>query len=182
MPPPTRKLDLCPRLPDAWNLSPRASIGSGFGTLVALPERRGIEPRFNRQENAMSDIERVEVIDYRALGKKIITWSKNARARPKDLREFEQQLKGVVKFPLPKWVKGLQFVQGNLEVLLIRLPPAELMEDTLKTARSSEPYPLPKKLEDFYMSLGTRGLPKSQSDKLAMLEVRTADYTIQCCA
>jgi|SoiMetStandDraft_2_1073263.scaffolds.fasta_scaffold144905_2 hypothetical protein len=130
----------------------------------------------------MSDIERVDVINYRALGKKIITWSKNAGSRPKDLKEFEQQLKGIVKFPLPKWVKGLQFVQGNLEVLLIRLPPVELMEDTLKIAKSKEAYPLPKKLEDFYTSLGKRGLPKSAPDKLAMLEIRTADYTIQCCA
>ena len=71
----------------------------------------------------MTDIERVEVIDYRALGRKIIRWSKNANSRPKDLVEFEKQLKGIVKFPLPSWVKGLQFVQGNLEVLLIRLPP-----------------------------------------------------------
>jgi hypothetical protein len=130
----------------------------------------------------MADIDRVEVINYRALGKKIIRWSKDARSRPKDLVEFERQLKGIVKFPLPKWIKGLQFVQGNLEVLLIRLPPAELMQDTLKDALSKEPYPLPKNLGDFYLSLSAKGLPKSRAQKLAMLEVRTADYTIQCCA
>jgi hypothetical protein len=128
----------------------------------------------------MPGIERVEVINYRALGKKIIKWSKDARSRPKDLAEFEKQLKGVVKFPLPKWIKGLQFVQGNLEVLLIRLPPAELMEDTLNTTLSNEPYPLPKELEAFYLKLDA--LPRSKPQKLAMLEVRTADYTIQCCA
>jgi hypothetical protein len=130
----------------------------------------------------MAEIGRVEVINYRALGKKIIKWSKDARSRPKDLVEFEKQLKGIVKFPLPEWVKGLQFVQGNLEVLLIRLPPAELMQDTLQDALSKGPYPLPKNLEDFYLSLAKKGLPTSTAQKMAMLEVRTADYTIQCCA
>jgi hypothetical protein len=130
----------------------------------------------------MTDIERVEVIDYRALGRKIIGWSKNARLRPKDLVEFEKQLKGIVKFPLPSWVKGLQFVQGNLEVLLIRLPPVALMEDTLRATLAKEPYPLPKDLENFYLSLGKSGLPKSKLAKMAMLELRVADYTIQCCA
>ena len=130
----------------------------------------------------MTDIERVEVIDYRALGKKIIGWAKDASSRPNDLKEFEKQLKGIVKFPLPGWIKGLHFVQGNLEVLLIRLPPAELMEDTLKSARSKEPYPLPKELENFYTAFGKQGLPKTKAAKQAMLEIRTADYTIQCCA
>jgi hypothetical protein len=130
----------------------------------------------------MTDIERVDVIDYRALGRKIIRWAKNAGSRPKDLVEFEKQLKGIVKFPLPSWVKGLQFVQGNLEVLLIRLPPVALMEDTLSTTLSKEPYPLPKQLEEFYLSLSKGGLPKSKIGKLAMLELRVADYTIQCCA
>src|SRR6266536_2526164 len=120
----------------------------------------------------MTDIERVEVIDYRALGRKIIRWSKNANSRPKDLVEFEKQLKGIVKFPLPSWVKGLQFVQGNLEVLLIRLPPVALMEDTSRSTLSKEPYPLPKQLVDFYRSFAKDGLPKSRLAKLAMLEVR----------
>ena len=49
----------------------------------------------------MTDIERVDIIDYRALGRKIIGWSKNARSRPKDLVEFEKQLKQVVFTWLP---------------------------------------------------------------------------------
>lgn len=130
----------------------------------------------------MPKIDRVEVLDYSALGKMIIKWTKNVNSRPKDLSEFEKQLKGIVKFPLPKWIKGLQFVQGSRDVLLIRLPPVELMEDTRASVAGDEPYPLPKSLEEFYLSLADKGLPQTKSAKRAMLHTRVADYTIQCCA
>ena len=130
----------------------------------------------------MPKIDRVEVLDYRALGRMIIKWTKNAKSRPKDLSEFERQLKNIVKFPLPRWIKGLQFVQGGREILLIRLPPVELMEDTQAAVAGNEPYPLPKSLEKFYLSLADNGLPQTKTAKRAMLEARVADYTIQCCA
>jgi hypothetical protein len=119
-------------------------------------------------------IPRVNVLDYNALGKKFIEWSLDADARPKDLAELEVQLTGIVAFPLPDYIKSLLIIQGGKDVLLLRLPPAELIQDTLdETSTGGGAYPLP----GFYREK----FEGSPVDNKTFFEFRVGDYTIAHC-
>ncbi len=120
-------------------------------------------------------VQRIKVLDYRELGKKFIAWAKDADSRPKTLAEFVQQTQGVVD-KLPSYIKALQFVQGDKEVLLVRLPPAELIEDSEESFKSGKgAYELPS----FYEEKLVQGL---HPDNRAFFEFRVGDYVIAHCA
>jgi hypothetical protein len=119
-------------------------------------------------------IQRIKVLDYQELGKKFITWSKDPDSRPKTLEEFVIQTAGIVD-TLPGYIKALQFVQADKEVLLVRLPPAELVADTEASNKDpNAPYPLPT----FYEERLKGGVDPG---KQAFFERRVGDYTIAHC-
>lgn len=119
-------------------------------------------------------IQRIKVLDYRELGKKFIQWAKDADSRPRTLEEFKAQTHGIVD-DLPSYLKALMIVQGDKEVLLLRLPPAELVADTEQTMAIGGPlYPLPA----FYEERLVQGL---HPDNLAFFQYRVGDYTIAHC-
>lgn len=120
-------------------------------------------------------IQRIKVLDYRELGKKFIQWAKDADSRPRTLEEFKAQTQGIVD-ELPSYLKALMIVQGDKEVLLLRLPPAELVADTEQTMGSgrSGAYPLPS----FYEEKLVQGL---HPDNMAFFQYRVGDYTIAHC-
>lgn len=120
-------------------------------------------------------IPRMNILDYQALGRLIIKWATDPASRPGTLPDFLEATHGIIEQPLPDSIKGLQFVQSNMEVLLIRLPPAELVEDTLNNiARGSGRYPLP----DFYAEHILHGQHVNMKD---LFEFRVGDYTIAHC-
>ncbi len=119
-------------------------------------------------------IQRIKVLDYQELGKKFIAWSKDADSRPKTLEEFVTQTKGIID-PLPSYIKALQFVQGDKEVLLVRLPPAELVADTEASIKDPNAlYPLPSFYEERFAGGNDPG-------HQAFFERRVGDYTIAHC-
>lgn len=119
-------------------------------------------------------IQRIKVLDYRELGKKFIQWAKDADSRPRTLEEFKAQTQGIVD-ELPSYLKALMIVQGDKEVLLLRLPPAELVADTEQTMGSGgSTYPLPS----FYEEKLVQGL---HPDNTAFFQYRVGDYTIAHC-
>lgn len=121
------------------------------------------------------NIERIKVLDYRELGRKFIQWARDQSSRPKTLDEFVQQTEGIVD-TLPSYIQALVFVQSGKEVLFIRLPPAEMVEDTLQelTADPNEEYALPS----FYEERLTGG---GSTNNLEFFEKRVGDYTIAHC-
>jgi hypothetical protein len=120
-------------------------------------------------------IPRLNILLHRELGKKIIKWALEPESRPKTLPEFLRETQGIIEQPIPDWIKGLQFVQSNMEVLLIRLPPTELVQDTLdRIAAGTGKYPLP----DFYEEYLLHGQHQSQQE---LFEYRVGDYTIAHC-
>jgi len=119
-------------------------------------------------------IPRIDVLQYQQLGKKMIEWAINPDTRPKDLKEFEDQTAGMIG-PIPARIKGLQFVQSNLEILLIRLPPAEMVSESLdRTSSASGNYPFPPFYEEHFVA-------KMHQDQKALLEFRVGDYTMAQC-
>jgi hypothetical protein len=120
-------------------------------------------------------IPRLNILQHRELGKKMIKWSLQPETRPKTLTEFQAETAGIIEQPFPDWIKGLQFVQSNMEVLLIRLPPAVLVQDTLdKIATGTGKYPFP----EFYEEHLVHGKHPSQQE---IFEFRVGDYTLAHC-
>src|SRR5215467_10826391 len=93
-------------------------------------------------------VPRINVLNYQTLGQKMIQWAKDPNSRPRDLTEFEAQLAGILEFPLPSYIKSLLIVQNTKDLLLIRLPPAELVDDTLTSVAIGSSYPLPNFYDD----------------------------------
>lgn len=117
---------------------------------------------------------RINVLQHRELGKKMIQWALEPDTRPKTLEEFKAATFGIIEQPFPEWVKGLQFVQNNLDTLLIRLPAPEMVQASLdRTATATGRYPLPA----FYEEHIAQGL----STQREMLEARVGDYTMAQC-
>jgi hypothetical protein len=119
-------------------------------------------------------IPRINVLQHGELGKRMIEWALDPESRPKTLEEFKAQTNGIIEQPFPPWVKALQFVQSNLDTLLIRLPAPEMVQQSLdRTATATGKYPLP----DFYEEHIVHG----QHSQREMLEYRVGDYTMAQC-
>ena len=121
-------------------------------------------------------VPRINILNYQALGQKMIQWAKDPTTRPRDLIEFETQLAGILQFPLPSYIKSLLIVQNTKDLLLIRLPPAELVDDTLTSVAQGGLYPLPS----FYEDRLVRETADTKNNK-AFFEFRVGDYTLAHC-
>jgi hypothetical protein len=114
------------------------------------------------------------VTNYGKLGELMIRWATEPETRPENLPAFVRAVEGAIELPLPPWIKGLQFVQSNNEVLLIRLPPAEFIEDTLQSiGQGTGQYPFPEFYERFILN--------PPADKAEVFRFRVGDYTISHC-
>jgi hypothetical protein len=120
-------------------------------------------------------IPRVKVTNYGKLGELMIRWATEPETRPENLPAFVREVEGAIELPLPSWIKGLQFVQSNNEVLMIRLPPAEFVEDTLERIETGTgKYPFPDFYERFILNPGPH-------DQKEIFRFRVGDYTIAHC-
>lgn len=120
-------------------------------------------------------IERINVLQHRELGKKMIQWALEPDTRPKTLDEFKAQTAGIIEQPFPDWVKALQFVQNNMDTLLIRLPAPEMVQESMdRTASATGKYPLPSFYEEHLVN-------NQHPSQREMLEFRVGDYTMAQC-
>src|ERR1700730_18183414 len=116
-------------------------------------------------------IKRINVNDYKALGNLFIDWALGNVKPPTDLPGF---IKAVVDTeivaPLPDYIIDFKPpVQSTKEVLLLRLPPAELVQDTLDNL-GKQPYFFPP----FYDDRINGRLPNDRD----FFGFRVGDYTI----
>jgi hypothetical protein len=127
-----------------------------------------------QQKEVTMPIQRIEVIDDYALGQLFIDWARDPAKWPKDLDAFKQQTVNTgVLSELPEYIKALMIVQSGKEVLLLRLPPKELVEDTLNSIGNPSAY----ELRPFYKEFVCDGL--HTKDKF--FRFRVGDYTIAHC-
>ncbi|HEX8663193.1 MAG TPA: hypothetical protein VF744_04105, partial [Beijerinckiaceae bacterium] len=103
-------------------------------------------------------------------------WSLDPDTRPANLDEFVKQTTGILELPKAPddYIKALVFVQAGKEVLMIRLPPAELVQNTLDNLNTGGKYPMP----DFYEE---RLLNGQHQDNKEFFTFRVGDYTIAHC-
>jgi hypothetical protein len=121
-------------------------------------------------------IERIKVLNYQELGKKFIQWALDPASRPVDLDGFKAQTVGIVEQPLPDYITEFKLVQAaNKSQLLLRVPPAELVQDTLTEIAGPGDYRLPEFYEEKF-------LHGQHSPKREFFELRVGDYLIAHCS
>jgi len=122
-------------------------------------------------------IPRIEVEDYIEMGRLVAEWATDPDSRPADLAALKEQLAGVAV--LPERVRTVEFVQGTLDHLVIRLPVKELVEDTLE--RMLDPVGSPScQVPQFYADHCRPGFGPVMSP-LDTLLARVGDQTIAQC-
>jgi hypothetical protein len=130
-------------------------------------------------------IERLRFADEERWGKLVKTWATGTNYLqdgksypiPRTLAEFKQQCSDAqVGATIPAHVTGLTVTQTAKEVLFLRLPPKEMVEDSEQTLQT-QPYTLPK----FYNRIFGGVDPSNVGDKLRLHAERIGDYTMSNC-
>ncbi len=119
-------------------------------------------------------IPRINITDRSAFGGIVMKWSRGQLKIPTTLAEAEQQLSGVIEFPLPDYIVGLQIIPSTKEVWTIKLPPADMLDDRQARIDAGEPYLLPEEYQDHIDGTNTLG-----SEDL--FQFRVGDYTCSLC-
>jgi len=130
----------------------------------------------------------------RRLGEHLIMWAKTGRMRkpnedktqgwPPTLVQFmtdvgadwrpEDGSDSGADIQIPKRLKGIQFTQSNMETLLVRLPPAALVEASEQSLPTNpDEYGLP----GFYKQIFDGEL----TNPVTIFQSRVGDYTIAHC-
>jgi len=129
----------------------------------------------NKRIRAGLNYEGIEVLQPFELGVKFIEWSLDPSSRPPDdMDKFKEQMDGIIQFPLPRYITKVKIIQADLDTLVIRLPPKELVEDTTTNLPPAGDYPLP----DFYAE---RLIDHQHLDNREFFRFRIGDYTIANC-
>ena len=132
-------------------------------------------------------IERIVIKNFQRWGQLVKTWSTgvnhigdgNTYTIPESIAEFKQQLADAgCEATVPDSYTTIEVVQGDLQNLIIRLPPKVMIlaaEEEL--AQGAEAYPLPA----FYGKFAFGGAEANVTDKLTFHDMRIGDYTISNC-
>lgn len=118
------------------------------------------------------ELAKIDIHDHKALGQLVSDYATGTKPWPETLAALKSELAGIAT--VPDHLKALQVIQPSEEVLLLRLPPRRMIEQSLENYSTGDgatgPYPLPGFYDD--------GDTLSNSDFLLH---RVADYTIAVC-
>lgn len=120
--------------------------------------------------------EPIHILDFPAVGRKVVEWAQDPSTRPRDLEEFKEQLAGLVE--VPERYKEIQIVQGYDHVFFLRLPPKNQVTHSkaqlLKEDNNMRRYGIP----EFYFDAILENGPFNREN---FFYSRIADYTIRGC-
>lgn len=122
-------------------------------------------------------IPRIEVADYIEMGRLVHQWVREPETRPADVAELKRQLDGIAE--VPDRIKEVEFCQGTLEKLVLRLPVPEMIEESYSNMTDpliEAAYPFPQ----FYADVYNPGFGPVMTP-LETLLARVGDYTIAQC-
>jgi hypothetical protein len=129
-------------------------------------------------------MDRFRIQEPKLWGQLVKKWIKGEQAKPRTLEELSTQMRGagMTAPEYPAYLKGLVFVEYDKHILMIRLPPAELVkatEDKLN-GDQADAYPLPSFYDEFYSNPQHRtGL--SKQELLDLHAARIGEYTVNLC-
>jgi hypothetical protein len=124
-----------------------------------------------------SPIPRIEVADYIEMGRLVHQWVRDPDSRPTDVAGLKRQLDGIAE--VPDRIKEIEFCQGTLEKLVLRLPVPEMIEESyvnMTDPMAEASYPFPQ----FYADVYKPGFGPVMTP-LETLLARVGDYTIAQC-
>lgn len=137
----------------------------------------GGKPRETAMKFEMFDVE-----NYDKWGDLVKKWARDRSSRPTTVAEFQDQLlKADVMAKYPQKFTELVFIETSYDdgKLLIKLPPAELLNEAEKEVQGTSPYPMPP----FYASDMKDSTLKNDtpSSRLLFHSKRVGEYTIKFC-
>lgn len=142
------------------------------------PNRRQLETEMLDDQTLTREAERlVEVADYIELGRLVADWSRSPDSRPVSIAQLASQLDGVAR--VPGSFKRVRFVESEPDVLTIRLPDPQLLDEAMlkmETHLVGERYMLPNFYDDIY-----RNRFGPVMSPLDTFFARIGDYTISQC-
>jgi hypothetical protein len=121
-----------------------------------------------------------KVSNFENWGNLIKAWARGQEPLPRTRAEFEQQCQAKqVGAQFPPEMKTVQFVQCNIETLLVRLPPASMLDAAEADLKAGGTYDFP----DFYSTDAFGGKAASVAPAVALKfnAERIGDYTIGNC-
>lgn len=127
-------------------------------------------------------------------GKLVKTWAtgtdyiKNKYAyprpdtKPDPITEFNEQVKHCgADFELPPYIKSIVFIQPTKDVLIIKLPPKEMILESEKFLKDpGNDYGLPRFYGPIFGKPSKPGI-KDIKERLRLHAMRIGDYTIRIC-
>lgn len=118
----------------------------------------------------------IKIIDFPAVGRRVVEWAQNPASRPRDIEEFKAQLAGLVE--VPARYKEIQIVQGYDHVFFLRLPPKNQVTQSKKQLDTEDNDMRKYGIPEFYLD----AILDSQSfNRETFFYSRIADYTIRGC-
>ncbi|MBR0847435.1 hypothetical protein JQ543_06760 [Bradyrhizobium diazoefficiens] len=119
---------------------------------------------------------------YDRWGELVKKWARDPKSRPTTVAEFQDQLlKADVMAKYPEKFTELVFIESYYDdgKLLIKLPPAALIDEAEQAIRDSSPYPMPP----FYAADMKDSNLKNDTpaDRLLFHSKRVGEYTIKFC-
>lgn len=141
------------------------------------PSSPGGSTMFDFQSVPRQSISQIDVADHIEMGRVVAQWSVDPSSRPRTIGELRQQLEGIAI--VPERIRSVEFVQGTLDHLVLRLPAREMIEESVE--RAADPlddgrHPLPQFYADhFRPGFGPVMTP------LDLLLARVGDCTISQC-
>jgi len=133
-------------------------------------------------------LERVKFTDDVKWGKLVKTWATGKNylgdgktyPRPTTLDEFKQQcVDAQLGITIPAQITSIVIAQASKEVMFIKLPPKEMIEDSETMLAGAGSYPLPSFYKDVFGTDPVIG--NTLDEKLRFHALRVGDYTIGLC-
>jgi hypothetical protein len=133
-------------------------------------------------------IDRVQIANHERWGKLVKTWAtgrnylddNNSYPKPTNMDEFKEQLnKAQVGMTIPDHLRSFRFAESDVDTLLVRLPPKEMIEDSeARLMAPGAPYPL----APFYKRVfGGKDPEIAKSEMMKFHAERVGEYTINAC-
>ena len=126
--------------------------------------------------------EMFDVENYDRWGDLVKKWARDPSSRPTTVAEFKEQLqKADVMAKYPRPFTELVFIESYYDdgKLLIKLPPAELLDEAENEVQGTSPYPMPPfyegDMKDSSLKTDTPG------NRLRFHSKRVGEYTIKFC-
>ena len=141
------------------------------------------QPDADAMRGKEGHIPRIEVGDHVALGKQITKWCRaDPSERPQTIKEAKEELAAAgagVTFPAERFSDDspVFFIDTPLDAWVVRLPPRELMAESIDRIKTGGGYPadhLPKYYQAYLMA--------GQEYDEDFLYARIGDYTVAQCA